>query len=113
MALVLYAGISPTLAYTRRLLLEDGGHTVITVLSDLQLAETCRQQKFDVAIITHTATPRLKQEWLSTIRELCPSARILELHRQNADPTLPGADASLEIGHPEKLVASVTVLAKR
>jgi hypothetical protein len=113
MALVLCTGVNPILMHTRQLILERAGHTVIGVVDEHSLEKVCATHSFDVAVIGQTITPQIKHYMLQIIRKNCPSAKILELHREYEDRVLKDADAALAvpIDVPQTLADVVTSLA--
>jgi hypothetical protein len=117
MALVLYTGVDPVLMRTRQLILERAGHTVIGVVDEhgasSALEKACATHSFDVAVIGQTITPQIKHRLLQIIRKNCPSAKILELHREYEGQVLKDADAALAvpIDVPQTLADVVSSLA--
>jgi hypothetical protein len=113
MALVLCTGVDPVLMHTRQLILEKAGHTVIGALDERSLEKACATHKFDVAVIGQTVSAQAKQRILQVIREKCPTAKILELHREYEGRVLKEADAGLPvpIDVPQKLAEVVASLA--
>jgi CheY-like chemotaxis protein len=79
MALVLSVGSDPALMQSRQLVLEGEGHTVVGVTDEKALAAACKRHTFDVAILSQTLSPRMKQHIVSLIRERCPKIKVLEL----------------------------------
>ena len=113
MSLVLNTGAYPPLMETRRLVLENAGHSVVTVTADQELVEACHKYCFEVVVIGQSASPRLKQHLFSLIRRECASAKILELVTPDTGKTLGTADAWLEIpaSAPDALARRVSELA--
>jgi hypothetical protein len=113
MSLVLNTGVYPPLMETRRLVLENAGHSVITAVEDQELVEACHKYPFEVAVIGQSASPRLKQHLFSIIRRECTSAKILELVASDTGKTLGTADGWLEIpaSAPDALAKRVSELA--
>jgi CheY-like chemotaxis protein len=112
MALVLCTGIDPVLRRTRQLMLENAGHTVVSVSNEHEIKTVCSNQKFDVAVIAQNMSPKMKVGVAEIVREHCPSARILELCPPFATKALKDSDAWLEMpGDPEELVNAVNSLA--
>lgn len=97
MSLVLNTGVYPPLMETRRLMLEQAGHTVITAGEDQEIVIACQQYRFDVAVIGQSAPPKLKRHLFSLIRRECASAKILELVTPDVDKALQAADSWLEL----------------
>lgn len=111
MALILCTGIDPELIATRRLILESAGHTVVSTMDQRELEDACAEQRFDVAIIGEAMSPKVKRWTCQLVRENCPSARVLELHRMYAGRSLADADAWLAMPtHPEELEKTVNSL---
>ncbi|MBZ5489458.1 MAG: hypothetical protein LAO76_00830 [Acidobacteriia bacterium] len=97
MALVLCTGPDPVLLETRRLILQQAGHTVVSALNIEQVILACKQHVFDVAVIGQSVSPESKKVIASTVRRNCPSAKILELHQAHHGRTLADADSWLEV----------------
>jgi hypothetical protein len=114
MSLVLNTGVYPPLMETRRLMLEQAGHTVITAGEDQAIVIACQQYRFDVAVIGQSAPPKLKRHLFSLIRRECASAKILELVTPDVDKALQAADSWLELPSlvPYALAKRVDELAK-
>lgn len=114
MSLVLNTGVYPPLMETRRLMLEQAGHTVITAGEDQEIVIACQQYRFDVAVIGQSAPPKLKRHLFSLIRRECASAKILELVTPDVDKALQAADSWLELPSllPYALAKRVDELAK-
>ena len=100
---------------TRKLILEQAGHRVITAITDREITAACEQQPFDVAIIGHTVSPNLKRGIASLIRNHCPAAKILELHPPFQSKGVNDADAWLEVPAdvPSQLAERVSELATK
>lgn len=115
MALVLCTGIDPGLLETRRIILERAGHTVIMATDERQLTAACEINRFDVAVIGQTVSPRMKRTVASLIRKCCPSAKILELYPQYQGKAVEDADSWLPVPAeiPPELAERVGELANR
>lgn len=115
MALVLCTGSHPLLVETRKLILEEAGHTVIGVTNEPDLASAGEKHHFDVAVIGQTTSPELKRTLFSLIRKQCPSAKVLELYQPHEGKTLEGADSWLQVPAdvPQELVERVNQLASK
>lgn len=113
MALVLCTGADPVLNGTRKLILEDGGHTVFTAIDELDVVDGCKEFAFAVAVVGQSASRSKKHALASLIRKHCPSARILELFTTYEGTVLKDADAWLQISpnSPHELVERVNELA--
>jgi CheY-like chemotaxis protein len=93
-------------------MLENAGHTVVSVSDEHEIKTVCTNQKFDVAVIAQNMPPKMKARVAEIVREHCPSARILELCPPYASKALKDADAWLEMpGDPQELVNAVNSLA--
>jgi hypothetical protein len=114
MALVLCTGVDPVLLETRRLILDQAGHTVVTAMNLRDLTSACENHRFEVAVIGQTVSAAAKRLIASQIRTQCPSARILELYPPYLGRALDDADSWLEVPAdvPQQLAARVTELAK-
>ena len=115
MALVLCTGVDPILMETRKLILQQAGHTVITASGERNLAFACEHYDFDVAVIGQVMSPQTKRGFASIIRKRCPSAKILELCPLHEDRALDDADSWLNVPAdvPRELAERVAELAKR
>jgi hypothetical protein len=113
MALVLCTGISSTLMETRRLILQQAGHTVITALGEQQVESACAVHLFEVAVIGQAGPAEMRRSLASRIRHACPSAKILELYPPYQGRSVDDADDWLEVpaAVPEELVQRVSELA--
>lgn len=114
MALVLCTGIDPMLLKTRKLILEQAGHTVITAKNQQELTDACNQHQFDVAVIGQSVSSNMKRIIAALVRKQCPSAKILELHPQYQGKSVKDADSWLETPAdvPRALSQRVTELAE-
>ena len=114
MALVLCTGVHRNLVETRKLLLEDAGHTVITALTEPAVEHACEEHSFDVAVIGQAITPKEKARFLAIVRRYCPSAKVLELYPSYLGRTLEAADDWLQVplDVPPELADRVTALAR-
>ena len=97
------------------MLLERAGHIVVSALGTEAVQYACRRGGFDVAVIGQGCTEEEKREFLSLLREHCPSARVLELYLAHSHPALKDADAHLEVPAelPSDFVDRVNALATR
>ena len=114
MALVLCTGSDPAVMATRKLILEQAGHTVVLASNDRQVEKACESHSFDVVVIGQNTSPAVKQRLSRIIREHCRQVKILELHRPYSDKALTDADEWLPMpgDHPETLVDAVAELAR-
>ncbi|HET9182046.1 MAG TPA: hypothetical protein VFP59_07930 [Candidatus Angelobacter sp.] len=95
MALVICTGVDPILLNTRRLILEQAGHTAINVTDENALVAACSQHPFVVAVIGQAVTAKMKRRIAAIIREHCPAVKILELYDNRTGHVLDDADDSL------------------
>ena len=114
MALVLCTGSDPSLIETRKMILEQAGHNVITAVNGTQLTNACEKYRFDVVVIGQTLIPTLKRAVASLIRQQCPAARILELYPPYQGRTIEDADSWLIVPAevPQDLAKRVDELAR-
>ena len=110
MALVLCTGVYATL---RKVILEGGGHVVITAPDESTRLRACRFHSFDVAIVGHQGSPIVKKEWLAVIRKYCPAAKVLEIYVAQEKASLPDADDWLETPVTNYLAHRVSELAEK
>ena len=115
MALVLCTGRDPVLLETRRLILQQAGHTVVPAMSGEQVILACKQHAFDVAVIGQSVSPESKKLIASLVRTHCLSAKILELYPANQGRTLADADSWLEVPAdvPQELAERVAEMATK
>jgi hypothetical protein len=115
MALVLCTGIDPSVVRTRQLILERAGHRVISALDEASLINACKQNKFDVAVVGQTVSPKVKRRIAGLIRESCREAKLLELYTVSSGRILDDADSWLEVlaDVPQELATRVGTLAAR
>jgi hypothetical protein len=115
MALVLCTGVDPSVVRTRQFILERAGHVVVPALDETSLIAACQQNKFEVAVVGQTASPKIKRHIASLIRECCHDAKLLELYTISSGKILDDADSWLEVlaDVPQELAARVGALAAR
>lgn len=115
MALVLCTGVDPLLITTRKLILENAGHNVVTATDESSVRAACKLQAFDVAVIGQAGSVKAKQQIMTLIRRHCPSAKVLELYRFSTGRVLEDADSWLEVPAdvPQELAERVTALAAK
>jgi PleD family two-component response regulator len=96
------------------MILERAGHVVVTASSESEALKACQENAFDVVILGQTVSPGLKRRTLATVREICSSAKVLELYNIATGKTLSDADEWLEVPTdvPPRLAERVTELAK-
>ncbi len=97
MSLVLNTGVYPPLLETRRLILEQAGHVVITTSEDAEIEKACQEHEIDVVVIGQSASPPTKRRIFREIRRHCGSVKILELFTPDSPKALDTADAWLEV----------------
>lgn len=115
MALVLCTGIDFALTETRKLILENAGHTVKTAMENKEIVAACRENAFDVAVIGQIEACNIKCKVFELIRHNCSSARILELFTVAEGRVLSEADSWLEVpaSPPSALTDKVFELANK
>ena len=115
MALVLSIGSDPSLMFTRQLLLEQEGHTVVGVTDEKALAAACELHPFDVAVLSHALSSNMKQHVAFLIRGHCPSVKALELYSITNGRALDDADSWIEVpgNGPRQLTTAVAELATK
>lgn len=115
MALVLCTGVDKAVLETRKLILENAGHTVVTVTDETTLVSVCQKQSFEVAVVGQTLSPNMKLRVATLIKENCPDAKILELYSPHLGKMLDDSDSSLVVpAHaPRELAERVGELAKK
>ena len=113
-ALVLCTGVDPILLETRKLILEQAGHTVISARSQQERTAACNKHRFDVAVIGQTVSSNMKKMIAALVRKQCPSAKILQLHGLYEGKSVTDADSWLETPAdvPHDLSRRVTELAE-
>lgn len=97
MSLVLCTGTNAALTESRKLILEQDSHTVITASDKAAVAEACERSPFEIAVIGQAASPQEKRRIAATIREYSPRTKILELYAIHEGRLLPEADSWLEV----------------
>lgn len=113
-ARVLCTGFDRPLLQTRRMLLEQAGHRVITATTEDDVRHACAEQGFEVAVIGQSVVAPEKVRILRLVRELCPEVKVLELYQPHVGKLLGDADAWLEVpaAIPRDFVQRVTELAE-
>jgi CheY-like chemotaxis protein len=114
MGLVLSIGADPSLMRTRQLILEHEGHTVVGVTDEKALTAACEFHSFDVAILSQTLSPKIKQHIVTLIRNRFRAVKILELYSVEQGRALEGADSWIEVpaDMPHELSLRVSQLAE-
>jgi DNA-binding response OmpR family regulator len=77
MAQVLCTGVDVSLLRTRKMLLEQAGHSVTTVTREDELREACETAKFDVVVIGQSVSPRQKHRVADLVRNHCPEVLVV------------------------------------
>jgi hypothetical protein len=115
MALVLCTGVDRNLVFTRKLLLERAGHSVVTALSEQEIAAACSENHFDVAVIGQAVSNEHKKRIFHTIRRHSADVKVLELYPPYLGRILPEADDWLQVplDVPPELGERVSSLASR
>ena len=113
MAHVLCTGADRTLLHTRKLILEHAGHTVFSASSEPEVREACARYNIDLAVIGQSVSAPQKQRIFALVREVCPSAKVLELLSPYGTKALQDADDWLEapMEVPHEFVEKVERLA--
>jgi hypothetical protein len=113
MAVVLCISADESLAMTRRMILQKAGHRVLTVFTVPEAEQACSAQPIDVAVIGQGVPHRERVRIRDLIRNLCPSAKLLELYVPSLGKTIPDADDWLEVPGvaPAELGERVSTLA--
>ena len=114
MALVLCTGADDVLLETRKLILEQAGHFVISATDKWTVIAACQRWAFDVAVIGQSVSSENKIAIGSLVRLYCPTAKILELHPTYQKKALDDADSWLAVPAdvPQELADRVGELAK-
>jgi CheY-like chemotaxis protein len=115
MALVLCTGVDTVLLETRKLILEQAGHTVVSVSDEPSLARACQKHPFDVAVVGQMVSTNMKQHIAAIIKQHCAGVKVLELYPQFSKQVLREADAALPVpvDVPRDLADCVNELAKQ
>lgn len=114
MATVLCTGSNGGITSTRKLILEEAGHTVVAAMSSPEIIAACHDFQFHVAVIGESGHSERSLEWAALIRERCPGVKIVEIYPPQLGASLPSSDARLE--SPDvgaKLADRVAELSKR
>ena len=114
MALVLCTGADRVLLETRKLILEQAGHIVISATDRETVIAACQRWAFDVAVIGQSVSSHNKRVISSVIRWYRPTTKVLELHPTYESKALDDADAWLAVPAdvPEELAERVGQLAR-
>lgn len=95
--------------------LERAGHVVVPAMDEASLIKACQQNKFDVAVVGQTVSPKIKRRIAGLIRESCSEAKLLELYTVSSGRVLDDADSWLEVlaDMPQELAIRVGALASQ
>ena len=115
MAVVLCTGVDPLLLETRKLILEQAGHTVFEATNAREALAICREQRVDIVLLCQTLLPEGKRAMVVAVRRHCPSAKILELYHSHQGKVLNDVDEWMEVppGVPQDLAKRVEEVAKQ
>jgi hypothetical protein len=110
---VLCVSSDDLLAKTRRLILEQAGHRVLTAFTVRDIEDACASDKPDVAVIGQGVPHNERLRVESLVRTKCPGAKLLELYLPSSGKSLPDADDWLVVPAetPRELATKVSILA--
>jgi DNA-binding response OmpR family regulator len=111
MATVLSVASTEVLKTTRRLLLEQEGHSVFSALSLEEVEQLGQREKVDLALIGHGFRGPDKRKLAQTVNQYFPGLPILEMCFHS--PEIPGADFILSDSPAELVKAIQYILAGR
>jgi DNA-binding response OmpR family regulator len=99
---------------TRRLILEQAGHTVIQATTEGEVIRACTNTPLQVVVLGQMFEREAKRQTFAAIRQHCPSAKVLSLYLRGSDRVLPDADDWLEVpvDVPAALAERVSELAR-
>jgi CheY-like chemotaxis protein len=97
MAVVLCVGTDELLMETRRLILEQAGHTVVPATNEPEVIHACTNNGIQVAVLGQMVEPEAKRRVFAAVRQHCPSAKVLSLYLRGSGRELPDADNWLEV----------------
>jgi hypothetical protein len=82
-------------------------------MDEASLIQACKQNKFEVAVVGQTVSPKIKRRIAGLIRESCRGAKLLELYTVSSGRVLEDADSWLEVlaDVPQELATRVGALA--
>jgi hypothetical protein len=88
---------------------------VVPALDEATLIKVCQQNKFDVAVVGQTVSPKIKRRIAGLIRESCRDAKLLELYTVSSGRVIDDADSWLEVlaDVPQELATRVGALIER
>src|SRR5690348_9287655 len=105
MARILSVSYDQSLLYTRKLILEQHGHSVASALGFTQALKCCQEAKdFSIFILGHSIPREDKEALISSFRAHCPGT-VIALTRSNEGPVA-GADFEIE-PTPEAILETV------
>ena len=115
MATVLSISSDDALATTRRLILEEAGHRVVTAFTVHEVERACSAETFDVALIGQGLPRGERLRARELLRTQCPTAKVLELYLARHGKALADADDWMEVPSdtPAELAQRVSALASR
>ena len=111
MAKVLSVASTEVLKTTRRLLLEQEGHSVLSALTLSEVEKLGRTEKVDLALIGHGFRGPEKRKIAQTVNQYFPGLPILEMCFHS--PEIPGADFLLSDSPADLVNAIQHILAGR
>jgi CheY-like chemotaxis protein len=111
MAKVLSVASTEILRTTRKLLLEQEGHSVFSALSLEEVEQLGQTEKVDLALIGHGFRGPDKRKLAQTVNQYFPGLPILEMCFHS--PEIPGADFILSDSPAELVKAIQYILAGR
>lgn len=105
MARILSVSYDHTLLYTRQLILEEHGHSVLSAFGFTQALKCCDEAKdFNIFILGHSIPREDKEALISAFRAHCPGT-VVALKRANEWPVA-GADFEIEPA-PEAILETI------
>jgi DNA-binding NtrC family response regulator len=115
MAVVLCVGINPDLVATRKMMLEQAGHTVFAAHNLREVEAACAGHEMDVVVVGQRIPGPEKHRLMLVARQCFPKARVLELYEHGGGKLLAEADDWLFVptDFPGDLVDRVEALAAR
>jgi CheY-like chemotaxis protein len=115
MALVLCTGVDKAVLETRKLILQAAGHTVVTTMDEISLLDACKKHSFDIAVVGHVISRKMKRRVAMLIKQHCSDVKLLELYPPYTGAILDDADSWLMVPAdiPEELTDRVNELANK
>jgi DNA-binding response OmpR family regulator len=113
MAVVLCVGTNPDLVATRKMMLEQAGHTAFAAHNLREVEAACARQEMDVVVVGQRIPGPEKHRLMLVGRHCFPKARVLELYERGGEKVLAEADDWLLVptDAPMDLVERVEALA--